>query len=339
MANDGCAGNTASASAGCSLSSGVVGSASRRSGPERSEGDAEVEALKHAFFAATTEEDLDDYDPRKPEFVQPATDAEVAAERLRLLENQIAHLRVAVDWRLEHIHESPESERIDIASDEVLVHYQRVLEDMLQEETQLLAQHGNAIREGEAAAPAATAQPQADTVELEVELRSAASSAVADAPLAETQPPAGTEGVGASTAAERVDTQPSNSEEGGETHDGGPSKAQQRPETAAVAVASAPAARGWVPAACRRRTRRAQQGAALAVAANHGALASGLLARKRRVGSWAKPASAPACADAGRKVPRLILAHRKPSYGMMEMWKRPGLLASWSSLGALAMEC
>jgi len=99
------------------------------------------ESAEPVWPALAQEED--DYDPRSPEYVQPATSEEVVGERLRLLQQQISHLKVALVTRRELFDDSSDG------ANDVLEHYQRVLADMVKEETQLLGQEAGRKEEKE----------------------------------------------------------------------------------------------------------------------------------------------------------------------------------------------
>lgn len=78
----------------------------------------------------------DDYDPRSPQYVQPASAAEVADERLKLLHQQISSLRVALTVRQDLE-----------TTGAVLEHYRRVLRSLQDEEAEL--SRGDGVRRPE----------------------------------------------------------------------------------------------------------------------------------------------------------------------------------------------
>lgn len=128
---------------------------------------------ENAAWAVLKEDD--DYDPRKPEFVQPATASEVMLEELRLLQQQIAQLRVAIKQR------EQEDNRED-----VLGHYRHVLEDLYKETVMLKRMCGSAG--GDAPAPQAASEPPAAVPPKGTAANGAMPEAAAPEPPSETRP-------------------------------------------------------------------------------------------------------------------------------------------------------
>lgn len=132
-----------------------------------------VVSEENAAWAVLKEDD--DYDPRKPEFVQPATASEVMLEELRLLQQQIGQLRVAIKQR------EQEDNRED-----VLGHYRHVLEDLSKEEVMLKRMCGSAG--GDAPAPQAASEPPAAVPPEGTAANGAMTEAAAPEPPSETRP-------------------------------------------------------------------------------------------------------------------------------------------------------
>mmetsp|Transcript_66324 Transcript_66324/g.130685 ORF Transcript_66324/g.130685 Transcript_66324/m.130685 type:complete len:197 (-) Transcript_66324:194-784(-) len=82
--------------------------------------------LQNSCTEANYQPDCDDYDPRKPEYVKPATDCEVAWARSELLSRQARNLERSIARRDKH-----ESPRWFFSRKRA--HYKRMLGDMREE--------------------------------------------------------------------------------------------------------------------------------------------------------------------------------------------------------------
>lgn len=111
-------------------------------------GDLRAQRLQQAeasFMEMDYFPDEDEYDPRKPEYVQSATADEVKQERIRLIGTQIRHLTLSLSTR----------QAWETGMSTELSHYQQVLQELCSEERQLVSVNFGLLRQPSTTASAA----------------------------------------------------------------------------------------------------------------------------------------------------------------------------------------